>query len=128
VAGSGGDETHSPRRRVWLYITGVTDHHQNARPQSLTRLARDRRLVLAHHAVADLARQLLFYPSDRDDDFALRCSALTPDRALLREGWRKLLPRAIADPLNPHSWQGGRGHGVSALDAAGTRAARLGPA
>ncbi|MDT1893393.1 DUF3327 domain-containing protein, partial [Acinetobacter baumannii] len=36
--------------------------------------------------------------------------------ALLREGWRKLLPRAIADPLNPHSWRGGRGHGVSALE------------
>ncbi|STS89047.1 enterobactin esterase [Klebsiella variicola] len=43
-------------------------------------------------------------------------SADAPDRALLREGWRKLLPRAIADPLNPHSWQGGRGHGVSALE------------
>ncbi len=55
-----GDETCSPHRRVWLYITGVTDHHQNARPQSLQRLPRDRRLVLAHYAVADLARQLLF--------------------------------------------------------------------
>ncbi|MGW8070828.1 enterochelin esterase domain-containing protein, partial [Klebsiella pneumoniae] len=33
-----GDETCSPHRRVWLYITGVTDHHQNARPQSLQRL------------------------------------------------------------------------------------------
>ncbi len=43
-------------------------------------------------------------------------SADAPDRALLREGWRKLLPRAIADPLNPHSWRGGRGHGVSALE------------
>ncbi|QEP92569.1 DUF3327 domain-containing protein [Klebsiella pneumoniae] len=38
VAGPGGDETCSPHRRVWLYITGVTDHHQNARPQSLQRL------------------------------------------------------------------------------------------
>ncbi|QEP92568.1 DUF3327 domain-containing protein [Klebsiella pneumoniae] len=43
-------------------------------------------------------------------------SADAPDRALLREGWRKLLPRAIADPLNPHSWLGGRGHGVSATE------------
>lgn len=23
-----GNETHSPIRRVWVYITGVTDHHQ----------------------------------------------------------------------------------------------------
>jgi enterochelin esterase family protein len=39
-----------------------------------------------------------------------------PDRALLREGWRRLLPQAIADPLNPQSWKGGRGHAVSALE------------
>ncbi len=39
-----------------------------------------------------------------------------PDRALLREGWRKLLPRAVADPRNPQSWKGGRGHAVSALE------------
>ncbi len=58
-----------------------------------------------------------FIPSDRDDDFSPEVfSADAPDRALLREGWRKLLPRAIADPLNPHSWRGGRGHGVSALE------------
>lgn len=28
----------------------------------------------------------------------------------------KLLPQAIADPLNPQSWKGGRGHAVSALE------------
>lgn len=27
-----------------------------------------------------------------------------------------MLPQAIADPLNPQSWQGGRGHAVSALE------------
>lgn len=43
-------------------------------------------------------------------------SAPSPDRLELREGWRKLLPRAIADPLNPQSWKGGRGHAVSALE------------
>ncbi len=45
---------------VWLYITGVTDHHQNARPQSLQRLpgtdARFWRTTLS-----PTARQLLFY-------------------------------------------------------------------
>ena len=34
----------------------------------------------------------------------------------LREGWRKLLPHAVADPLNPQHWRGGRGHPVSALE------------
>lgn len=34
----------------------------------------------------------------------------------MREGWRKLLPQAIADPLNLQSWKGGRGHAVSALE------------
>lgn len=35
---------------------------------------------------------------------------------MLREGWRQLLPQAIADPLNSQSWRGGRGHAVSALE------------
>ena len=53
-----------------------------------------------------------FIPTERDDIF----SAPSPDRLELREGWRKLLPQAIADPLNPQSWKGGRGHAVSALE------------
>ena len=44
---------------------------------------------------------------------------MPPDRAALREGWRKLLPRAVADPLNAQSWRGGRGHPVSALEMPG---------
>lgn len=39
-----------------------------------------------------------------------------PERMALREGWRKLLPHAVSDPLNPQSWRGGRGHAVSALE------------
>jgi enterochelin esterase family protein len=42
-----------------------------------------------------------------------------PDRMALREGWRKLLPHAVSDPLNPQSWRGGRGHAVSALEMPG---------
>ncbi|EBQ2870311.1 DUF3327 domain-containing protein, partial [Salmonella enterica] len=34
-----GNETHSPIRHVWVYITGVTDHHQNAQPQTMARIA-----------------------------------------------------------------------------------------
>ncbi|HCC2476439.1 TPA: enterochelin esterase [Klebsiella variicola] len=112
-----GDETYSPRRRVWLYITGVTDHHQNARPQSLTRLPGTDAWSWRTTLSPTWRGSYCFIPSDRDDDFSPEVfSADAPDRALLREGWRKLLPRAIADPLNPHSWQGGRGHGMSALE------------
>lgn len=116
MAGPGGDETRSPHRRVWLYITGVTDHHQNARPQSLQRLPGPTPGSGALRCRRPRG-SYCFIPSDRDDDFSPEVfSADAPDRALLREGWRKLLPRAIADPLNPHSWRGGRGHGVSALE------------
>ncbi len=111
-----GDETRSPHRRVWLYITGVTDHHQNARPQSLQRLPGTDAWFWRTTLSPTWRGSYCFIPSDRDDDFSPEVfSADAPDRALLREGWRKLLPRAIADPLNPHSWRGGRGHGVSAL-------------
>ncbi|XPE53274.1 hypothetical protein ACNKHX_03045 [Shigella flexneri] len=68
-----------------------------------------------------LARQLLLsIPTERDDIF----SAPSPNRLELREGWRKLT-QAMADPLNPQSWKGGRGHTVSALEnAASTSAAK----
>ncbi|MBE0234388.1 enterochelin esterase domain-containing protein, partial [Enterobacter hormaechei] len=33
-----GTQKTSTIKRVWLYVTGVTDHHQNARPQSLERI------------------------------------------------------------------------------------------
>ncbi|MCS6036078.1 DUF3327 domain-containing protein [Klebsiella pneumoniae subsp. pneumoniae] len=124
MAGPGGDETRSPHRRVWLYITGVTDHHQNARPQSLQRLPGTDAWFWRTTLSPTWRGSYCFIPSDRDDDFSPRCSALMrPDRALLREGWRKLLPRAIADPLNPHSWRGGtRPWRVRPGDAAGPRA------
>ena len=95
----------------------MTDHHQNARPQSLQRLPGTDAWFWRTTLSPTWRGSYCFIPSDRDDDFSPEVfSADAPDRALLREGWRKLLPRAIADPLNPHSWQGGRGHGVSALE------------
>lgn len=73
--------------------------------------------MLANHAFSDLARQLLLYPfRPRRRLFPQLFNGDGPDRALLREGWRRLLPQAIADPLNPQSWKGGRGHAVSALE------------
>lgn len=58
-----------------------------------------------------------FIPSDNENDFADAVfEGEQPDRMALREGWRKLLPHAVSDPLNPQSWRGGRGHAVSALE------------
>ncbi|QNK10080.1 enterochelin esterase family protein [Raoultella sp. BIGb0399] len=113
---AGGEETSSTRR-VWIYITGVTDHHQNAVPQTLTRVPGTDAWRWQTTLSPTWRGSYCFIPSDREDDFAPEIfNAGSPDRMLLREGWRKLLPRAIADPLNPQSWKGGRGHAVSALE------------
>ena len=34
-----GSEEYSTIKRVWVYVTGVTDHHQNSQPQSMQRIA-----------------------------------------------------------------------------------------
>lgn len=111
-----GTETTSGIKRVWIYITGVTDHHQQATPQTLQRLPGTDVWRWQTVLPAGWRGSYCFIPSARDDDFPpLALSQTPPDRAALREGWRKLLPRAVADPLNAHSWRGGRGHPVSAL-------------
>lgn len=111
-----GTEKHSTTRRVWIYITGVTDHHQNSVPQSLRRIDGTDVWCWSITLNAHWRGSYCFIPSARDDIFAGLNAGETLDRALLREGWRQLLPQAIADPLNPQSWQGGRGHAVSALE------------
>lgn len=111
-----GNELASPIQRVWICITGVTDHHQNAVPQSMMRMAGTDVWRWQTTLPASWRGSYCFIPSVRHDDFSADIfSGSQPDRALLREGWRTLLPQAIADPLNPHSWRGGRGHPVSAL-------------
>ncbi|NYY79841.1 hypothetical protein DMH17_10300 [Raoultella planticola] len=97
-----------------FYITGVTDHHKNAVPQ--TSRARHRCLAMANHAVSCLARQLLLYSPIAMTILLLRFQRRQPGPHAVAEGWRRSLPRAIADPLNPQSWKGGRGHAVSALE------------
>ena len=111
-----GSEPHSTLKRVWLYITGVTDHHQNSVPQTLSRLPGTDVWQWQTRLPASWRGSYCFIPSERDDDFdAALFNGDAPDRILLREGWRKLLPQAMADPRNKHSWRGGRGHAVSAL-------------
>ena len=112
-----GDAASSATRRVWIYITGVTDHHKNAVPQTLQRIPGTDAWCWQTTLSPTWRGSYCFIPSARDDDFSPQLfNGDSPDRALLREGWRKLLPRAIADPLNPQSWKGGRGHAVSALE------------
>lgn len=112
-----GTEATSTTRRVWIYITGVTDHHQNARPQTLTRIPGTDVWQWQTRVNPRWRGSYCFIPSGRDDDFSdIVFNGEHPDRLALREGWRRLLPAAIADPLNPQCWRGGRGHPVSALE------------
>ncbi|PKA28848.1 enterochelin esterase [Cedecea lapagei] len=112
-----GTQLTSTVQRVWIYITGVTDHHQNARPQSLMRLPDTDVWQWQGEFSPEWRGSYCFIPSDNAQDFDQTVfTADAPDRMALREGWRKLLPNAIADPLNAQSWRGGRGHPVSALE------------
>ncbi|WP_158783491.1 enterochelin esterase [Pantoea sp. BAV 3049] len=111
-----GTAQTSPIRRVWIYITGVTDHHQQMMPQSLQRLDGSDIWRWQVQLSARWRGSYCFIPSCREDDFSAAALQTPPDRQALREGWRKLLGQAIADPLNKDGrWQGGRGHPVSAL-------------
>lgn len=110
-----GCEQRSTIRRVWLYVTGVTDHHQRAQPVTLTRVPGTDVWRWQTELPSTWRGSYCFIPSLYTDDFADAALSATPDMAALREGWRKLLAQAISDPLNPHSWRGGRGHPTSAL-------------
>ncbi len=111
-----GSERTSDTKRVWIYITGVTDHHQRSHPQTLSRVPGTDAWRWQTRLTSAWRGSYCLIPSDREDDFpAAALMGEAPDRVALREGWRRLLPQAIADPLNPNSWKGGRGHPVSAL-------------
>ncbi|OAT24648.1 enterobactin esterase [Buttiauxella ferragutiae ATCC 51602] len=111
-----GSEQTSAIKRVWIYITGVTDHHQRARPQTLERVAGTDVWLWETQLSSTWRGSYCFIPSSCEEDFpAAAFEGIVPEPMALREGWRKLLPCAIADPLNPESWHGGRGHPMSAL-------------
>lgn len=115
-----GSEATSAIQRVWIYITGLTDHHKSSRPQSLARVPGTDVWRWQTTFSARWRGSYCLIPSTRTDDFADAVFAGdAPDRTALREGWRRLLPQAIADPQNPDSWRGGRGHPVSALHMPG---------
>lgn len=110
-----GDGAHSPVKRVWVCITGVTDHHSRRGPQTMQRVA-DSDIWCWETTLSSRWRgSYCFIPSEREDDFPPQAFGPQPESLALREGWSRLFPAAIADPLNPDSWRGGRGHPASAL-------------
>ncbi|EOV8145400.1 enterochelin esterase [Cronobacter dublinensis] len=117
-----GDETTSDVQRVWIYLTGITDHHKPSAPQSMTRLPGTDAWYWRVSLSERWRGSYCFIPSTKTDDFAPEAFSDAPARQALREGWRKLLPQALPDPLNPHHWRGGRGHPVSALHLPGAPA------
>lgn len=115
-----GCEQTSPVKRVWVYVTGVTDHHQRSRPQTLERVPGTDVWQWQTRLSATWRGSYCYIPSTNEDDFpAAAFEGIVPAPMALREGWQKLLPQAIADPLNPESWLGGRGHPMSALHLPG---------
>ncbi|HGY5646861.1 TPA: enterochelin esterase domain-containing protein, partial [Raoultella ornithinolytica] len=65
-----GSEETSLTKRVWIYITGVTDHHQNAVPQTLKRVPGTDAWQWQTTLSPAWRGSYCFIPSDRDDDFA----------------------------------------------------------
>ncbi|MEI6978078.1 enterochelin esterase domain-containing protein, partial [Escherichia coli] len=78
-----GSEEYSTIKRVWVYITGVTDHHQNSQPQSMQRIAGTNVWQWTTQLNANWRGSYCFIPTERVDIF----SAPSPDRLELREGW-----------------------------------------
>lgn len=106
-----GDETQSSTQRVWINITGVTDHHQRRPPQSLMRVAGTNVWYWQTSLPANWRGSYCLMPDEQATDFTG-----VADMSTLRNWWRDKFPTAQADPLNSlRGWSGGRGMGVSPL-------------
>lgn len=106
-----GDETQSSTQRVWINITGVTDHHQRRPPQSLMRVAGTNVWYWQTSLPANWRGSYCLMPDEQATDFTG-----VAEMSTLRNWWRDKFPTAQADPLNRlRGWSGGRGMGVSPL-------------
>ncbi|MBS0847636.1 enterochelin esterase [Citrobacter sp. JGM124] len=111
-----GSEKTSDTIRVWLYITGVTDHHHDTPPQCMQRVSGTDVWRWETILPAEWRGSYCFIPSSQASDFGQYVPGDPHINPLaIRQGWKKLLPQAIADPLNSLSWSGGRGHPFSGL-------------
>ncbi|KNC14034.1 hypothetical protein AC790_07455 [Pantoea sp. RIT-PI-b] len=106
-----GDETQSSTQRVWINITGVTDHHQRRPPQSLMRVTGTNVWYWQTSLPANWRGSYCLMPDEQATDFSGEA-----DMSSLRNWWRDKFPTAQADPLNYlRGWSGGRGMSVSPL-------------
>ncbi|WP_343554168.1 enterochelin esterase [Pantoea sp.] len=106
-----GDERQSTTQRVWINITGVTDHHQRRPPQSLMRVSGTNVWYWHTSLPADWRGSYCLMPDEQATDFSGEA-----DMHNLRNWWRDKFPTAQADALNPlRGWSGGRGMNVSPL-------------
>lgn len=64
-----GSEERSAIKRVWVYITGVTDHHQNSQPQSMQRIAGTDVWQWTTQLNANWRGSYCFIPTERADIF-----------------------------------------------------------
>lgn len=78
VARPAGKRNTLPIRRVWVYITGVTDHHQNAQPQTMARIAGTDVWRWSTALSANWRGSYCFIPTERDDVFAAFAPGETP--------------------------------------------------
>jgi len=106
-----GSEKTSAIQRVWINITGVTDHHQKRPPQSLVRVTGTDVWYWQTALPSNWRGSYCLMPDEQATDFSGEA-----DMYALRNWWRDKFPTAKADPLNTlRGWAGGRGMGVSPL-------------
>jgi len=104
---------HSMTQRVWINITGVTDHHQACGPQSLERMA---------------GTDAWYFQIELDDTWRGSYSLIPSQdaagpgegREALRAWWKVRFALARQDPLNhQRGWTGQRGIEVSTAQLPG---------
>nr|MBA2815996.1 Ferric enterobactin esterase [Candidatus Pantoea persica] len=106
-----GIEITSPTRRVWINITGVTDHHQHAAPHYLSRLAGTDVWYWRTRLPANWRGSYCLMPDSDPAAFEDE-----PDMQALRAWWSQKFPSAQSDALNPlRGWSDGRSMRVSPL-------------
>lgn len=111
-----GTELHSPWQRVWININGVTDHHQQAAPQTLHRIANTDVWTWQTRLPANWRGSYCLMPQLEANDFTTSADGHPVDMMAVRRWWQQMFATAIPDPLNlNYAWQGARGTALSGL-------------
>lgn len=107
-----GCEASSPYQKVWINLTGLTDHHAGSAPRSLARIPGTDVWYYQHVVDARWRGSYCFVPSCVADDVPSSPRTL----ASLQQWWRHQLPHATFDPLNTRpAWLSARGHPASGI-------------